>query len=166
MLVRIQSSALMSRWCSGKHRTLLRFGPWFEPRSGYCIWPVVVPDSRPPSGRCPDQVQFLDGLLNKQCPAGVMDGMADFESVGRGSIPRRGTEVDLVSVMVRTAVCGTARPGSIPRQGTLIDTSLECAGFAREPAKLVDQVRFLAGTPNCATTIIWERKVSHVQPQL
>ena len=48
-----------------------------------------------------------------------MDGMADFESVGRGSIPRRGTETDL---------------------------SLECAGFAREPAKLEDQVRLLAGT--------------------
>ena len=28
--------------------------------------------------------------------------------------------------------------------------SLECAGFAREPAKLVDQVRFLAGTLNDA----------------
>jgi hypothetical protein len=26
------------------------------------------------------------------------------------------------------------------------DSSLECAGFAREPAKLVDQVRFLART--------------------
>ena len=52
----------------------------------------------------------------------VMDGMADFESVGRGSIPRRNAQ----------------------------NMSLECAGFAREPAKLVDQVRFLAGTLNDA----------------
>ena len=51
-----------------------------------------------------------------------MDGMADFESVGRGSIPRWGAQ----------------------------NMSLECAGFAREPAKLVDQVRFLAGTLNDA----------------
>lgn len=33
MLVRIQSSALISRWCNGQHRTLLR--SWFDSRSGY-----------------------------------------------------------------------------------------------------------------------------------
>ena len=45
--------------------------------------------------------------------------MADFESVGRGSIPRR---------------------------GAYFNTSSECAGFARDPAKVEDQVRFLATT--------------------
>ena len=30
-------------------------------------------------------------LILVDCPAGVMDGMAGFEPVGRGSIPRRGT---------------------------------------------------------------------------
>ena len=48
-----------------------------------------------------------------------MDGMADFESVGRGSIPRRGA----FTIM-----------------------SSECAGSARDRAKVVDQVRFLART--------------------
>ena len=34
MLVRIQSSALSSRWCNGQHRTLLRFWSWFDSRPG------------------------------------------------------------------------------------------------------------------------------------
>ena len=35
MLVRIQSSALTSRWCNGQHKTLLRSWSWFDSRSGY-----------------------------------------------------------------------------------------------------------------------------------
>ena len=34
MLVRIQSSALKSRWCNGQHKTLLRSWSWFESRLG------------------------------------------------------------------------------------------------------------------------------------
>jgi len=44
--------------------------------------------------------------------------------------------------------------------------SLECAGFAREPAKLVDQVRFLAGTLVDVVATVWKGKVYHVQTQL
>jgi hypothetical protein len=46
-----------------------------------------------------------------------------------------------------TADFESARRGSIPRRGALIDLNLmssECAGFARDPAKVEDQVRFLA----------------------
>ena len=47
----------------------------------------------------------------------------------------------------RTVVFGTTRRGSTPWRGTdQNNMSLECAGYAREPAKLVDQVRFLART--------------------
>ncbi len=45
---------------------------------------------------------------------------ADFESARRGSIPRRGALTDLILM------------------------SSECAGLARDPAKVEDQVRFLA----------------------
>ena len=45
---------------------------------------------------------------------------ADFESARRGSTPRRGTETKSLSS--------------------------ECAGFARDPAKVEDQVQFLART--------------------
>ena len=46
-----------------------------------------------------------------------------------------------------TADFESARRGSIPRRGALINLNLmssECAGFARDPAKVEDQVRFLA----------------------
>src|SRR3954464_10979740 len=45
-----------------------------------------------------------------------------------------------------TAVFETARRGSIPRRGTETKTSLGCAGFAYDPAKVEDQVQFLART--------------------
>jgi hypothetical protein len=66
-----------------------------------------------------DQVRFLDGLL-EQCVSRVC--------------------------RMSTAVFETARRGSIPRRGTEIDTSLGCAGFAYDPAKVEDQVQFLART--------------------
>ena len=69
-----------------------------------------------------DQVRLLDGLLTTR-PASVPDRTADFDSARRGSIPRRATEIP--------HVLGVCR-------------------IAREPAKLVDQVRFLAGTLNDA----------------
>lgn len=45
-----------------------------------------------------------------------------------------------------TAVFETARRGSIPRRDFEIDTSLGGAGFAYDPAKVEDQVQFLART--------------------
>ena len=64
------------------------------------------------------RVRFLVGLLTIR-PASVLDRTADFDSARRGSIPRRATEQQHVPGVCR---------------------------IAREPAKLVDQVRFLAGT--------------------
>ena len=49
----------------------------------------------------------------------------------------------LVSVPESTTVFETVRPGSIPGRVTLFS---ECAGFARDFAKVVDQVQFLART--------------------
>ena len=48
----------------------------------------------------------------------------------------------------RTAVFEAARPGPIPGRGIGRDcnTSSECAGFARDSAKVEDQVQFLART--------------------
>ncbi|WP_198000249.1 hypothetical protein [Gimesia alba] len=46
----------------------------------------------------------------------------------------------------------TIRRGSTPWRGTENNLSLECAGFAREPAKLVDQVQFLTGALTDAGT--------------
>ena len=46
MLVRIQSSALVSRWCNGQHKTLRRSWSWFDSRLRRLeTWPVSVPDS-------------------------------------------------------------------------------------------------------------------------
>lgn len=62
-------------------------------------------------------------------PASVMDGMADFESAGRGSIPRRGTEHDCPgSVPDCTRAREARRPGSIPGWDT--DWTLEPDGEA------------------------------------
>jgi len=69
----------------------------------------------------------------------VLDRTADFDSARRGSIPRRAAEQQHVPGVCR---------------------------IAREPAKLVDQVRFLAGTlPNVSATV-GKGKVYHVQTQL
>ena len=57
-------------------------------------------------------------VRGKRRPAGVPDRTADYESARRGSIPRRGTE----------------------------ERFSECAGSARDRAKVVDQVQFLART--------------------
>lgn len=58
-----------------------------------------------------------------------MDGIADFESAGRGSIPRRGTErVCPGSVLDRTRAREARRPGSIPGWDT--DWTLEPDGEA------------------------------------
>ncbi len=46
--------------------------------------------AKPVAGSC----VAMSALLAHTCPASVMDGMTDFESVGRGSIPRRGTDGD------------------------------------------------------------------------
>ena len=46
--------------------------------------------------------------------------MAAFEAVGRGSIPRRGTESIVLGVCrIRTRLCEGRRPGSIPGENTL-----------------------------------------------
>ena len=122
MLVQIQSSALVSRWCNGTHKTLLRSWSWFDSRSGcleYGPWVCRIACQLP---KLLDQVRLLDGLLTTR-PASVPDRTADFDSARRGSIPRRATEMK--------HVLGVCR-------------------IAREPAKLVDQVRFLAGTLNDA----------------
>ena len=49
-----------------------------------------------------------------------MDGMADFESVGRGSIPRRGTQSQHVLGVcrIRTRPCEGRGSGSIPGEDT------------------------------------------------
>ena len=65
-------------------------------------------------------------LPSASSPAGVMNSMAAFETAGRGSTPRRGTRFTI--------------------------TSLECGGFARDPAKVEDQVRLLVGTLFISTT--------------
>ena len=44
--------------------------------------------------------------------------------------------------------------------------SLECAGFARDPAKVEDQVRFLARTLLEVLATVWKGKVYHVQTEL
>ena len=58
---------------------------------------------------------------NFQRLAGVLDSMTVFETVGQGSIPGRVTRLLSEPIMFS-----------------------ECAGFARDFAKVVDQVRFLA----------------------
>ena len=50
------------------------------------------------------------------------------------------------SVPDRTAVLETARRGSTPRRAAARFTSSGCAGWARNPAKVEVQVRFLART--------------------
>ena len=134
MLVRIQSSALVSRWCNGRPTTAdhAAHGARAVPDSPKVLvlfrWQVATP-YRNMARECAGQhVSFRSGWTRFDSwtgywttrPASVMDGMADFESAGRGSIPRRGAERETMSP--------------------------ECAGFAREPAKLEDQVRFLAAT--------------------
>ena len=45
--------------------------------------------------------------------------MTVFEAVGRGSIPRRGTESIVLGVCrIRTRLCEGRRPGSIPGENT------------------------------------------------
>ena len=80
-------------------------------------------------------------------PHGVKDGIGPSEGPGPGSNPGRDTgKRRPASVPDRTAVFESARRGSTPRRGTEDETSSECAGFARDPAKVEDQVQFLART--------------------
>ena len=96
---------------------------------------------------------------------GVPDSMSASEAVGPGSTPGRATcdncrgmnfatfnrHGQVVASMPckcdgRTVVFGTTRRGSTPWRGTAKQHVLGVCRIAREPAKLVDQVRFLAGT--------------------
>src|SRR5262245_33893266 len=104
MLVQIQSSALWmtrSRWCNGQHKTLLRSRSWFESRLGRLAYETISTVSQidwaPPRVQVAAKSRSAHGYL-----ASVMDSTAVFETTRRGSIPWRGTDVNL---------------------------SLECAGF-------------------------------------
>ena len=68
MLVRIQSSALVSRWCNGQHKTLLRSWSWFDSRlrrlEQHGPWVCRRACQLP---KLLDEVRFLDGRLTTPC---------------------------------------------------------------------------------------------------
>src|SRR5262249_33458540 len=85
-------------------------------------------------------VRIQSSALERVNPDGVADCIGPSEGPGPGSSPGRDTERQSVSRVCRmsTAVFETARRGSIPRRGTETKTSLGCAGFACDPAKVED----------------------------
>ena len=106
-------------------------------------------------------------LMRKICPDGVTDRIRPSEGRGPGSSPGRDILARRCRLSLRERACfrsGESRqcPASVmeARQsselqdevrllgGVLVQNNLssECAGLARELAKLVDQVRFLART--------------------
>src|SRR5262245_16768297 len=64
MLVRIQPSALPSRWCSGRHGTLRRSRSWFDSRSGY-YYLASVTEARQ-STKLQDEVRLLGEVSGRQ----------------------------------------------------------------------------------------------------
>ena len=128
MLVQIQSSALVSRWCNGTHKTLLRSWSWFESRSGYLQHGPWVCRKACQLPKLLDQVRLLDGLLTTR-PASVLDSTADFGSARRGSIPRRAASQD-------SNVLGVCRikHATVRRSRTKFDSW-------REPSKVLGLIR-------------------------
>lgn len=85
------------------------------------------------------------------CPDGVTERIRASEARGPGSSPGRDITFYLLPCECDggTADYESARRGSTPRRGagsTFISVLGVCRTNAREPAKLVDQVRFLART--------------------
>ena len=96
----------MARECAGPPTTAARRCPSFR-----SCWTMF--DSRAPT-------EGWSGLLKLgKCPAGVMDSMTDFESVGRGSTPRRGTEWSRAKSGESRARCNHVFLALDPRLSTL-----------------------------------------------
>ena len=78
-----------------------------------------------------------------------MDRIGPSEGPDPGSSPGRDTwKASPVGVPDRMAVLETAGRGSIPRRGTEMKHVLGVLRIARDPAKVEDQVRLLARTLN------------------
>ncbi len=81
VIVRIQSTALVSRWCNGQHKTFLRSWSWFESRLGrlHEEYPDGAADSDHRCAAVPDPPKRPIGIHADRCP-------------GPGSSPGRDTD--------------------------------------------------------------------------
>ena len=84
------------------------------------------------------------GLALPNCDSPVSCDIGFFH--GSANCQKEEVQTRLVSVVDRTAASEAAGSGSIPGRATQFSMSPECGGFARDPAKVEDQVRLLART--------------------